>query len=225
VSGASEVGARRVRRASTRRERFWLAIDRRVIAGAVGVVLLIGGLVFLAGIGVGKALAPLVPEEPQPALAVAPAPAPGPEQKPTPVRAPAVVEPARTPEPKVVVPVPSSAVTPPAPPSPVRTPASTPSANPGASPEALKIVRQAPRSGYGLQLGAFETEAQALAFVADHQQALAPVVVHVLASEIPKKGTWYRVRVGLYQEKASAQRALSRLGPELEKSAIVVSYR
>ena len=223
MTGASEVAARRVRRASTRRARFWLAIDRRVIAGAIGVVLLIGGLVFLAGIGVGKALAPLVPEEPQPALVRPPAPerpkvpalVGAPTSAPTPALAPT---PASAPTPAPVLPAAA-----PAPVKAAATVAAVETAPPPVAP--LRILREAPRSGYGLQLGAFETEAQAVAFVTAHQEALAPVAIHVLASEIPKKGTWYRVRVGLYKEKAAAQRALLRLGPELEKSAIVVSYR
>lgn len=206
---ASEVAARRVRRASTRRERFWLAVDRRLIAGAIGVVLLIGGLVFLAGIGVGKALAPLVPEEPQPAV-VRPV---APERAPAATSVESVARP----------PTPSAA--PPPPPAPTKAIASPPPVEPAAAPAPLKILREAPRSGYGLQLGAFETEAQAVDFVTAHQEVLAPIAIHVLASEIPKKGTWYRVRVGLYKEKAAAQRALLRLGPDLEKSAIVVSYR
>lgn len=202
-----------------------MSIDRRVIAGALGVVLLLGGVLFLAGIGVGRALAPLVPGEAEPvppaALASAPKPAPAApavvgqpvaaasatprtselEDRPEPTRSPAPLQ-AEVVAPAVAAPAPSPA-----------------------APAPLRILRQAPREGYGLQLGAFETEAQAEAFVAENREVLAPLAIHILASEIPKKGTWYRVRVGLYAEKATAQRALKKLGSALEQSAIVVSYR
>ena len=40
-------------------------------------------------------------------------------------------------------------------------------------------------------------------------------------SEIPDKGTWYRVRIGEYKDRKEAQKVLSRLGKDKIKGIIV----
>ncbi len=44
---------------------------------------------------------------------------------------------------------------------------------------------------------------------------------HMTTSEIPDKGTWYRVRIGEYKDRREAQKVLSRLGKDKIKGIIV----
>jgi cell division protein FtsN len=46
---------------------------------------------------------------------------------------------------------------------------------------------------------------------------------YLAASEIPGKGTWYRVRVGEYRDKNEAEKVLSKLGQDKIKGIIVTS--
>jgi DedD protein len=69
---------------------------------------------------------------------------------------------------------------------------------------------------FTLQLGSFPDRAEAEAF----SQRFTPQGSYVIASEIPGKGTWYRVRVGDY---ASAKDAIAAKGT-FEKQHNVIAY-
>lgn len=87
-------------------------------------------------------------------------------------------------------------------------------------------VRPAPTSrGFGVQLGAFEREADALAFIDTHAAALADVPVFVVPTVIEDRGTWYRVRLADVKTRAAAEAVRQRLTPALAERAIVVSHK
>jgi DedD protein len=69
---------------------------------------------------------------------------------------------------------------------------------------------------FTLQLGSFPDRAEAEAF----SQRFTPQGAYVIASEIPGKGTWYRVRVGDY---ATAKDAIAAKG-NFEKQHSVIAY-
>jgi cell division protein FtsN len=69
---------------------------------------------------------------------------------------------------------------------------------------------------FTLQLGSFPDRAEAEAFA----HRFVPQGAYVIASEIPGKGTWYRVRVGDY---ASAKDAIAAKGA-FEKQHSVIAY-
>jgi cell division protein FtsN len=80
---------------------------------------------------------------------------------------------------------------------------------PGADPAKAK-------GHFTLQLGSFPDRAEAEAFA----HRFTPQGAYVMASEIPGKGVWYRVRVGDY---ASAKDAISAKGA-FEKQHNVIAY-
>lgn len=87
-----------------------------------------------------------------------------------------------------------------------------------------KVERSLPERGYGLQLGAFDSEAEALRFLGAHAEALAERTVYVVPTEIAGRGTWYRVRVGAEKSRREAEQLRGKLG-ELGAEALVVSHR
>lgn len=92
------------------------------------------------------------------------------------------------------------------------------------SPRLGKIERALPDRGYGLQLGAFDSEAEALRFLGTHAEALGERTVYVVPTELPGRGTWYRVRVGAERSRREADQLRGKLG-ELGAEALVVSHR
>lgn len=94
-----------------------------------------------------------------------------------------------------------------------------------APPPRVEIRDDAPDDGFGLQLGAYPSREEAERFVQTHAEALGDRRVHVVASEVPNKGTWYRVRIGHFDSKRVARRARRGLTEELRSTSIVVSYR
>jgi cell division protein FtsN len=98
-------------------------------------------------------------------------------------------------------------------------------AKPAATPPAKKVAMATPAAAaadakakgrFTLQLGSFPDRAEAEAF----SQRFAPQGSYVIASEIPGKGTWYRVRVGDY---ASAKDAIAAKS-NFEKQHNVIAY-
>jgi cell division protein FtsN len=85
---------------------------------------------------------------------------------------------------------------------------------PAASPASAADAKAKGR--FTLQLGSFPDRAEAEAF----SQRFAPQGSYVIASEIPGKGTWYRVRVGDY---ATAKDAIAAKG-NFEKQHNVIAY-
>jgi len=69
---------------------------------------------------------------------------------------------------------------------------------------------------FTLQLGSFPDRAEAEAF----SRRFTPQGAYVIASEIPNKGTWYRVRVGDYANSKDAIAAKS----NFEKQHNVIAY-
>ncbi len=87
-----------------------------------------------------------------------------------------------------------------------------------------QIERALPERGYGLQLGAFDSEAEAMRFLNTHAAALAERTVYVVPTEIAGRGTWFRVRVGAEKSRREAEQLKGKLG-ELGAEALVVSHR
>ncbi len=90
---------------------------------------------------------------------------------------------------------------------------------------AVQIREDVPDDGFGLQLGAFESREEAIAFIEEHGAALGDRRVHVVATEVKGKGTWHRVRVGHFDSKRIARRARRNMTDELRSTSIVVKYR
>ncbi len=226
VSGASVARARRAR---VRRD---VTVPRALVSGALAGALVLAAVGFAAGWWVGRdgaageagaRLATVVREAPEP-----PATAIGAE--PVPSRS---VEPAASPSPSVE-PIPSTApvasmapvasAAPVASTAPVASPVSpSPEAAP---PVARPKLRPPPTSrGFGVQLGAFEREAEALAFVDAHAAAIGDLPVFVVPTVIEGRGTWYRVRLADVKTRAAADTIRLRLAPVLAERAIVVSHK
>ncbi|MEQ8571860.1 MAG: SPOR domain-containing protein [Deltaproteobacteria bacterium] len=94
-----------------------------------------------------------------------------------------------------------------------------------AAPADVQIRDDVPDDGFGLQLGAFESREEAVAFIREHGAALGDRRVHVIATEVKGKGTWHRVRVGHFDSKRIARRARRNMTDELRSTSIVVKYR
>jgi cell division septation protein DedD len=93
------------------------------------------------------------------------------------------------------------------------------------APPAVDVRTRAPSRGYGVQLGAFETEAEARDFVAAHADGLARLPVFLVPTTLEGRGTWHRVRAGDVKTRAAADTLRAALAPELAARAIVVSHK
>ncbi|MEL6185081.1 MAG: SPOR domain-containing protein [Myxococcota bacterium] len=88
----------------------------------------------------------------------------------------------------------------------------------------ISYARRAPRKGFGLQVAAHRSLAEAEAFLRIHASRLAPLApIHVVRRKIGGE-EWFRVRVGLFPERARAVAAAARLPAPLA-GAMVVRYR
>lgn len=146
---------------------------------------------------------PAAPEEEQPEVAVAPKPAP-------------IKEPSKPSAPE------AGKVE--AAPVPTRT---TAAREGGGLKEAIARVTQQPvppkeavkGGAFTLQLSAFQSKADADRFVSKLREAkYAPYIV---TAEVPKKGTWYRVRMGSFETKEAAGRYLADFKREMKLEAFV----
>ncbi len=244
MEGFVEVETPRPRRAALRDR-----VELRLARSAVLAVLLVGGVLvasaFVLGYATGRFLEPEGADDPFYVAAYAPPPAPpeGSARAPlAPSRPPA--RPARTrseapkpPPPSVSAPVAavavtSSASTPPAAPRTASTetpppvaPSPVAAAEPPPSPPRIPLIETAPERGYGVQLGAFESRAEAEGFVETHAGALSELPVHLLPAEVPGRGVWWRVRVGLAPSRGKADRIRKAMPASLAAAALVVSYR
>lgn len=90
---------------------------------------------------------------------------------------------------------------------------------------AVDVRTRAPSRGYGVQLGAFETEAEARDFLATHAAGLARLPVFLVPTTLEGRGTWHRVRAGDVKTRAAAETLRTALAPELAARAIVVSHK
>jgi cell division septation protein DedD len=212
------------------REKIELTVDdRQVAALAVGALLLLAGM-FALGLMVGMQI---VRRSPQPALAgdlvaldeqranaqrsAVPRAAAVPEPRPAGPRAPAEpIVSAGAPRPEVAkkeVPPPPTTVSVAA----VRPVAVTPE-GPAALPEP-----PADPGKFTVQLGASQDGADAAQLAA--RAAAVGLKAYVAEARLPGKGVWYRVRVGAFADKESAERFRRDVERELRTSAVVMPTR
>jgi DedD protein len=210
------------------KDKIEVRLDNRQVAFLFFGSALVACLLFVLGVIVGKrlesrgrALAPEI-EDPLALLdrvastTAAPrreetAPAPS-----APARAPASPPPAA----RKVAAVPTAKVTPPAPPAPATAAVVAPAPAAG-RPEtvATATVKQvAGKPRFMLQVGSFPDRAEAEAFAGTFETEKPIVVV----SEIPGKGTWYRVRLGSFQAFRDAVDAKMVFEKRHNKIALVV---
>jgi DedD protein len=91
-----------------------------------------------------------------------------------------------------------------------------PVAKPAAAPVVAPVAATAPKGRFTLQLSSFPDRSEAELFA----KRFAAQGAYVVISEIPGKGTWYRVRVGSY---GSSQEAIAAKGT-FEKQNNVIAY-
>ena len=209
------------------REKIELTIDdRQVAALAVGALLLLAGM-FALGLLVGMQIAR---RSPQPALAgdlaaldeqranaqrsAPPKTAAVPEPRPAPPKPAAestvAAAPARPEAAKKEVPAPPTTVSV----APARPVAVTPE-RPAAMPEP-----PADPGKFTVQLGALQDPAEAAQLAA--RAAAVGLKAYVAEARLPPKGVWYRVRVGAFADKESAERFRRDVERELRTSAVVM---
>ncbi len=176
-------------------------------------------LAALAQVKHPQAPAPAAAQKPTPTATQAPVAAP----KPAPAAAPTAVA---TPKPAPAA-APTAVATPKPAPGPaaqeaVPTRTATPAG--GGLKEAIARATQhpaeaAPGGAFTLQLSAFQTREEADRFAARlRDRGYAPYIV---AAEVPKKGTWYRVRMGSFPTKDAATRYLTDFKRETQLDAFV----
>ncbi len=88
-----------------------------------------------------------------------------------------------------------------------------------------RAARTSPQKGFGLQLGAYETEAEVAQVLGQHAAALEGIELWVLPVELEGKGTWHRLRVGKLATRREAEALRARLPEDVAAVAIVVSHR
>jgi cell division protein FtsN len=217
------------------RERFDLSLDGRQIASVVVGTIVVLAVVFVLGLNVGKQLArsedgpspaasdPLAALDQAPAAPVAavgaetltahdrlvkerPAagePAPAPAAAPPPDPGPAV---AQDPEPS---PAPAAEPPPPAP-----GPAAEPDPDPDPDPD------PAPAGDWCVQVGAANDRAESERIAAKFERFHPRIEMAILQGK-----TWYRVRIGAFEDKADAEKYLKDLARETGAKGFVTSTR
>jgi cell division septation protein DedD len=194
------------------REKIELTIDdRQVAALAVGALLLLAGM-FALGLLVGMQLAR---RSPQPALAGDLAALDDQRAHAQRIAAPpprAEEQPAR-PEPKKELPPPASTVN-----------VAPPARALVVKPEPPQMP-DAPRDpgNFTVQLGASQDSADAAQLAA--RASAAGLKAYVAEARLPGKGIWYRVRVGAFADKDSAERFRRDVERELRTPAAVMPAR
>ena len=200
------------------RERIELSLDdRQVIALGVCALLLLGG-VFAVGVLIGRKLssAPPAPvagdlaaldaQARRPAARPEAAPKPPLEKSPEPLEK---AEPVQTAS--LATPPPRQATVVPAPARPTQVP-----------PPVMAVLAPPPRDlgNYTVQVGASQDRSDAARLEARARGAgLKP---YVIEAALGAKGTWYRVRVGSFRDKESANRYRSDVERELRTAAVVM---
>jgi cell division septation protein DedD len=196
------------------REKIELTMDdRQVAALAVGALLLLAGM-FALGLLVGMQLAR---RSPQPALAGDLAALDEQRAHARRIAAPPArsEEPAPRPEAKKEVPPPASTVNV----APARAVAVRP------EPPNTAHMPEAPGDpgNFTVQLGASQDSADAAQLAA--RASAAGLKAYVAEARLPGKGIWYRVRVGAFADKESAERFRRDVERELRTSAVVMPTR
>jgi cell division septation protein DedD len=165
--------------------------------------------------------------EPAPAPASEAAAMPEPLDEPAPVAQAPAPKPAAEPKPVAAAPKPAAAEPKPTAstgkvtPEPVPTRTTAPE---GGLKEAFARASQrpteaAPGGDFTLQISAFQSRAEADRFAARlRDRGYAPYIV---AAEVPRKGTWYRVRMGSFKTREAAARYLADFQRETNIQAFV----
>src|SRR5712691_12523059 len=210
------------------REKIELTIDdRQVAALAVGALLLLAGM-FALGLLVGMQIAR---RSPQPALAgdlVALDEQRAHAQRSAPPRAAAVPEPA-APKPAAESTVAAAPARPEAAkkelPPPPTTVSVAPARTVAVTPEGPPALPEPPADPgkFTVQLGALQDGADAAQLAA--RAAAVGLKAYVAEVRLPGKGVWYRVRVGAFADKESAERFRRDVERELRTSAVVMPAR
>lgn len=209
-----------------REKREFSLDDKQVWALGFCALLLLGG-VFVVGVLVGRRTAPeprlpatgyrppataMVPTAP-PGVSTLPA-SPPEEEKSTPVptsaEKPPVEKPAQGRAPTIVPPPKPATVVPP-PPAPVQVAAAAP---PAVTPPPKDL------GDYTVQIGASQDRAEAQRM--QNKARAAGLKPYVVEAHLGGKGTWYRVRVGAFKDKAAATRFRADVERELRAPAVVM---
>ncbi|MCC7386871.1 MAG: SPOR domain-containing protein [Deltaproteobacteria bacterium] len=231
MEGEIEIHAIKRRRAASPRRsrlRFELARGTVVSLGAAGVTAF--GVVFALGYWLGRGEPAPIEGASAPAAAPAGAAAPAAPPPTAPgAAAPAAPPPTAPGAAALAAPPPTApgAAAPAAPP-PTAPGAATAAAPPPAEPppaRPLQVSRTGPGKGYGLQLGAYPTEQEALAFLEAHRAALGKLPLFIVVTTIADRGTWYRVRAGAVAQRDDAERLKASLPADLRSAALLVSHR
>jgi DedD protein len=208
------------------KDKIEVRLDNRQVAFLFFGSALVACLLFILGVIVGKrlesrgrALAPEI-EDPLALLdRVASTTAAPRREEPVAAAAarPAAPRPERTAPPPAAVPTPKKVVAVPVPAAPPPAPAPAPTHSESVAAATLKeVARGKPR--FMLQVGSFPDRAEAEAFAGSFPTEKPIVVV----SEIPGKGTWYRVRLGTFQAFKEAVDAKMVFEKRYSKIALVV---
>lgn len=142
------------------------------------------------------------------------------EELPAVAKAP-VAAPASAPEPPVVVAEPVATASA----ARAATASAAVVAAPVVAPPPIPFSETPPPSGFGLQLGAFPSRDEARAFLETHRDILAGAKVFLIPTEIPGRGTWYRVRIGVVKQRGDAEILRQKLPENLARAALVVSHK
>jgi len=90
----------------------------------------------------------------------------------------------------------------------------------------LDLRETRPKKGlFGIQLGAFKTRVEALAFVRKYRSKIAKMPIFLISVSLKKRGVWTRVRVGQFRTRSLATKVKKGFGGALTKGSIVVNYR
>jgi cell division septation protein DedD len=211
------------------RERFELSLDGRQVASViVGALVILAG-VFVLGLNVGRQIggrqgpAPQAGADPLAALD-SPATKPDAGEPPPRLSYHETLTRPQAPEPRPAAPKPSPASSPIPTPTPATAtipamnPAQAPPPTHAAPPVAPSPPAPAPKPrplpaaepAFAVQVGASQDRAEAGRIAEKFKAQRARVV----AADIPGKGRWYRVRVGAFEDKASAEAYLRDLARE-----------
>jgi DedD protein len=200
------------------RERFELSLDGRQVASIVVGALVILGVVFVLGLNVGKQIALRQAEVAAPGDldALDRAPAPAAADKPdaltfhdrltreTPPAAPPPVEVA----PAAPTPAPAPAAAPP--------PAAEPAPEPG-----VPLSEPPPDAAWTVQLAAAQDQGEAERIA----RRFSALNARIEVADVPGKGRFYRVRVGAFDTKESADRYLRDVARETGAKGFVTPAR
>lgn len=207
----TDLGVRRARSTRSAVVTFTMAQSSfrwLILLGVVGVGAAFGGGFFMGQRVPLEQAAPVALAEPEtkpntkPKAKPAPKPAPAVDPKPEPVAKAEAPEVEEAPEPAVA-------------PEPAEEAPAAPTVE----------LREAPKDGFGVQLGAFPSREEAVAFVDENAAFLSDRRVYLQETEVKDKGTWYRVRLGRFGSKSVARVAKRNLPNALKKVSIVVRYR